>query len=1023
MCDVKNVVDSFGLVVPNASSGGEKPHLPALLITRSMKSAKISPGCGEGEPNTARAVAGGDTASVTGGVSPGYVSPKRMRRSSSILRQMRKLLGKKDGAASSSDFGSGSGSGGSGATSSLPSPSSGGRTRRRRPSMLLRIKSSRARRSAKLSEPPNSEAYLAKQAATKSELETRTGVLAVLAAGIDLVAAAEKDLLTTALPLGAAGTSSGNINIDAMADRVWGMAKMLRMSKSSMHQRALSRLLQEFAELRRETDADMAKKQESKAAALSVQQKRKKRRTSLATGYRRYSTVSQAPSSSSMAVVSDATITEAIVHLQDLESAKLLDPALAQRGRVLVSSGSRKAIMAVLKHANDDTGLETYLRYASTDEEDSQRRDLTEAKLDAERIERASLMRHMTKTRNSMKSLLDALDAVPKEKEDIEGGEAEDSETSANINEPSRIITGNKVIEHMCVLESVVKAAVELASAFGLGQTDSGAVCEGASKEAARQDKLASHELIDLTDPSIKSFVRIRPSNHPSPVLRRIDDHRVAYSQPATQTEGKVTVDHVFAENTNQADIFRAVQPLVLCTLSGWNATILAYGQTGSGKTFTIVGGDPEAGLAGILPRALSELFVHTSERAVDGFETLIQVTFLELYRDSLVDLLSKPLTSSGDHMQDGRDAVVDVLEDAQGRPQLVYNKDRGTAANLDDLKGPWKKALSADEAMAFHHRGCQARAVGRTNLNEHSSRSHSIFMVRSTTEGPTGTTHGILTIVDLAGSENVKQSGVEGSGLSEAQSNNRSLAALGNVLSLLASKKKNAAAGHVPYRSNKLTMILRNSLGGDAHALMITSVRKEEELLGQTTVSLGFAERARSIQNAASRHCKDTDTLERAQHRNKLRNDLTLRISALTATGKWHQAVPHQAHLLAMTESDFGPTHLQVAKESLRLGDMYMRMGKLDCAEKALLRTIGVCEIEKDGSSDQKNTFRQCCMAGMHNLALVSDVLGGDHVTRGLTLHEECLRMVNDDALAGIVAEWRPRILKALALHRKAHS
>merc|ERR1711871_1781392 len=101
------------------------------------------------------------------------------------------------------------------------------------------------------------------------------------------------------------------------------------------------------------------------------------------------------------------------------------------------------------------------------------------------------------------------------------------------------------------------------------------------------------------------------------------------------------------------------------------------------------------------------------------------------------------------------------------------------------------------------------ARAVGRTDLNAHSSRSHSIMILHVQSEGAMGLTDGYLTLVDLAGSENVKQSNVAGQGLSEAQSNNQSLAALGNVLSLLADQNETKKKQFIPYRNNKLTHVL----------------------------------------------------------------------------------------------------------------------------------------------------------------------------------------------------------------------
>ena len=71
--------------------------------------------------------------------------------------------------------------------------------------------------------------------------------------------------------------------------------------------------------------------------------------------------------------------------------------------------------MAIPRFANYDEGLGNISRYSSTIEEDSRRREQAEKKLDAERDERASLMRHLTKTRDLMAELLNILDSIPDE--------------------------------------------------------------------------------------------------------------------------------------------------------------------------------------------------------------------------------------------------------------------------------------------------------------------------------------------------------------------------------------------------------------------------------------------------------------------------------------------------------------------------------------------------------------------------------------------------------------------------------
>lgn len=73
--------------------------------------------------------------------------------------------------------------------------------------------------------------------------------------------------------------------------------------------------------------------------------------------------------------------------------------------------------------------------------------------------------------------------------------------------------------------------------------------------------------------------------------------------------------------------------------------------------------------------------------------------------------------------------------------------------------------------------------------MNEHSSRSHSIFLINIKQENieTEQKLSGKLYLVDLAGSEKVSKTGAEGAVLDEAKNINKSLSALGNVISALA--------------------------------------------------------------------------------------------------------------------------------------------------------------------------------------------------------------------------------------------
>lgn len=89
---------------------------------------------------------------------------------------------------------------------------------------------------------------------------------------------------------------------------------------------------------------------------------------------------------------------------------------------------------------------------------------------------------------------------------------------------------------------------------------------------------------------------------------------------------------------------------------------------------------------------------------------------------------------------------------------------------------------------------------------------------------------------MDLAGSERVKKSGSAGKQLKEAQSINKSLSALADVIGALSSDGQ-----HIPYRNHKLTMLMSDSLGGNAKTLMFVNVSPAESNLEETYNSLMY--------------------------------------------------------------------------------------------------------------------------------------------------------------------------------------
>ena len=129
----------------------------------------------------------------------------------------------------------------------------------------------------------------------------------------------------------------------------------------------------------------------------------------------------------------------------------------------------------------------------------------------------------------------------------------------------------------------------------------------------------------------------------------------------------------------------------------------------------------------------------------------------------------------------------------------------------------------SVAEMVDIMKMGDNNRATSATGMNEGSSRSHSVFMLKlESKDERTGTSKvSKVNLVDLAGSEMVRKTGASGARLDEAKMINKSLSALGNVINALT----DGVSSHVPYRDSKLTRMLQESLGGNAKTWLVINV------------------------------------------------------------------------------------------------------------------------------------------------------------------------------------------------------
>jgi len=331
----------------------------------------------------------------------------------------------------------------------------------------------------------------------------------------------------------------------------------------------------------------------------------------------------------------------------------------------------------------------------------------------------------------------------------------------------------------------------------------------------------------------IRVYARVRPmlgfeeKAGQKPELQIPDELTLSHPWKEEKKPREYNFDSVFNSAASQEQVFEDTKYLVQSAIDGYNVCIFAYGQTGSGKTFTIYGNDKDPGLT---PRAINQLF-RNIEAEAHKCTYSVKCCMLELYQDTLQDLLLPGKRGAGA-------PKLDIKKDAKG---LV------TVQGATTIEVTSSKELR--DAIEF---GQQRRHVAGTQMNRESSRSHLVmsFVIEGTNLQTQAVTKGKLSFVDLAGSERIKKSGSTGEQLKEAQAINKSLSALGDVISALATEQ-----GHIPYRNHKLTMLLSDCLGGNAKTLMFVNVSPTDNNIDETQNSLQYATRVRTIKNDASKN------------------------------------------------------------------------------------------------------------------------------------------------------------------------
>lgn len=383
--------------------------------------------------------------------------------------------------------------------------------------------------------------------------------------------------------------------------------------------------------------------------------------------------------------------------------------------------------------------------------------------------------------------------------------------------------------------------------------------------------------------------------------------------------------DHLYYPEHSNANIFDSVvKPIVSRAMHGFHASVFAYGQTSSGKTHTMNG---TAKQPGIIPLAIYECFDKISE--LKEREFLFRVSYLEIYNEAIHDLLNPELTQIKiqHDPKTGNVVLVGVKEQVVVNPEQVFSLLQG--------------------GEAFRH-------VGSTDMNDKSSRAHTLFKLiieskmrsEHCESGSNPVRVSTLNLVDLAGSENAKMTNSKGERAIEAKFINQSLLTLSTIIHRLSEEKPGSLRKqHLPYRDSKLTRILQQPLSGNAYIIIVCTISPSLRCAEESHNTLKFGSRAKLIKvDAKVNESMDDKTLLRAYRKeiDDLRKKLALLENKLESNDR-----------LPTTEIGEGCNE---DEESPDLANQEFLMEMIEQMEKLILKGEEQNKTKIDSSKDVKN-------------------------------------------------------------------
>jgi hypothetical protein len=435
------------------------------------------------------------------------------------------------------------------------------------------------------------------------------------------------------------------------------------------------------------------------------------------------------------------------------------------------------------------------------------------------------------------------------------------------------------------------------------------------------------------------------------PVQRRHGNARLLTVKPAQavmfipgQGFRPFQFHHCFDQKSQQQAVYeQSARDAVCSVLNGYNASLLCYGQTGSGKTHTVFGPDEllksmmEEGSedtmmqhrdAGIVLRSISELIAHGEALRADPDSEVVlalSATYVEIYQETVTDLLS----GASVLVRDGK---------VQGAKTMPLR--------------------TLEDGLTMLKQGDGRKSRAATNMNDRSSRAHTMVIIGVTQTRPEmdAVVSSELALVDLAGCEQLKQSGAEGQRKLEAVGINSSLMVLRKCISALVGGKT-----HVPFYESKLTQLLRPAFSGNSRTTAVVCAAPEPSNAEQTLAALRFGEDCAMISTTAL-VAGVTSAKQALETINAAVSRCEADLEALNARGKSHlpayKKLQEQFKRLSAKKNELESLEQQVVAES--------KGAKAKARRKAALGSVRDASEEDNASAAAELAEKQQASGGM---------------------------------------------------------